>query len=74
VRKSAPLRRMRHHGRMDLNWWYLLAPILLYVVGVAITLLLLYGVIRVGVARGMRDHQLWMERYRPQTPPYTPLR
>jgi hypothetical protein len=31
-------------------------------------------VIRVGVARGMRDHQLWMERYRPQTPPYTPLR
>jgi hypothetical protein len=64
---------MRHDGRMDLTW-YVLAPILLYVVGVAITLLLLYGVIRVGVARGMRDHQLWMERYRPQTPPYTPLR
>lgn len=65
---------MRHHGRMDLTWWYLLLPILLYVVGVAIILLLLYGVIRVGVARGMRDHQLWMERYRPQTPPHTPLR
>lgn len=61
-------------GRMDLTWWYLLAPVLLYVVGVALTLLLLYGVIRVGVARGLRDHQLWMERNRPQSPPYTPLR
>jgi hypothetical protein len=59
---------------MDLTWWYLLAPILFYVVGVAIALLLLYAVIRVGVSRGMRDHQRWMERNRPQAPPYTPLR
>jgi uncharacterized membrane protein len=65
---------MRQHVDMDVTWWYLLAPILLYLVGIAITLLLLYGVIRVGVARGMRDHQLWMERNRPQAPPYTPLR
>lgn len=59
---------------MDSTLWFLLAPVALYVVGVAITLLLLYGVIRVGVARGMRDHQLWMERYRPQHPPITPHR
>ena len=61
-------------GRMDLTWWYLIAPVLLYVVGVALALLLLYSVIRVGVARGLRDHQLWMERNRPQSPHYTPLR
>ena len=51
-----------------------LLPIVIYIVGIAIMLLLLYGVIRVGVARGLRDHQLWMERMRPQTPaaPYDP--
>ena len=47
------------------NLTYLLIPILLYLVGVAISLLLLYGVIRVGVSRGMRDHYQWVERMRP---------
>jgi hypothetical protein len=28
-------------------------------------LLILYSVIRVAVARGLRDHQVWMEKYRP---------
>jgi uncharacterized membrane protein len=36
-------------------------PIVLGCVG----LLLLYGIVRVAVARGMRDHQLWMEKNRP---------
>lgn len=64
---------MRQHVDME-TWNLLFVPVVIYIVGVAIALLLLYGVIRVGVARGMRDHQLWMERYRPQAPPYTPLR
>ena len=50
------------------NWTFFLIPILMYLVGVAIVLLLLYGVIRVGVARGMRDHHQWLERNRPQGP------
>ena len=58
---------------MDIsNWTYLLIPILLYLVGAAITLLLLYGVIRVGVSRGMRDHQHWLDRMQPQRPQYDP--
>lgn len=62
---------MRHDVPMDFgNWSFFLIPILLWLVGVAIVLLLLYGVIRVGVARGLRDHQLWMERMRPQGPTY----
>ncbi|WP_403021006.1 hypothetical protein [Salinibacterium sp. GXW1014] len=36
-----------------------------WVVVPAMALLLLYGVIRVAVARGLRDHQLWMEKNRP---------
>jgi hypothetical protein len=28
-------------------------------------LVLLYLIIRAAVARGLRDHQLWMEKYRP---------
>lgn len=39
--------------------------IILSVVVPCIALLLLYGVIRVGVARGLRDHQQWMEKNRP---------
>ena len=54
------------------NLTYLLIPILLYLVGAAITLLLLYGVIRVGVSRGMRDHYQWVERTRPARPQYDP--
>ena len=54
------------------NLTYLLIPILLYVVGVAISLLLLYGVIRVGVSRGMRDHYQWVERTRPTRPAFDP--
>ena len=50
----------------------MLIPILLYLVGLAIALLLLYGVIRVGVSRGMRDHYQWVERTRPVRPEYDP--
>ncbi|MCW4386252.1 hypothetical protein OH146_10760 [Salinibacterium sp. SYSU T00001] len=39
--------------------------IVVWVVVPALTLLLLYGVIRIGVARALRDHQLWMEKNRP---------
>ena len=43
-----------------------LVPVLISILG----LLLLYCIIRVAVARGLRDHQLWMERNRPTiTPP-----
>jgi hypothetical protein len=59
---------------MDFTWWYLLAPILVYVVGVALALLLLYCVIRVAIARGLRDHQSRMERNRPQPPQFMPQR
>jgi hypothetical protein len=38
--------------------------IIFYVVFVAITLLLLYGVIRAGVAAGLRDHVKWLEKKR----------
>ncbi|AYF98652.1 hypothetical protein D7I47_10550 [Protaetiibacter intestinalis] len=62
-----------HDGRMDLSsWTWMLLPLLAYVIGIAIALLLLYAVIRVGVARGLRDHQLWMERNRPQGPNFDP--
>lgn len=43
-------------------WAYLpLLGILFYLILVALALLLLYGIIRVAVARGMRDHQQWLE-------------
>ena len=31
-----------------------------------VAMLLLYGIIRVAVARGLRDHQLWLEKHRPE--------
>ena len=40
------------------------ASVAYIVVGVAAALLLLYGVIRVAVARGMRDHHKWLEKNR----------
>ena len=52
----------------------ILVPALIAIV----SLLLLYGIVRVAVARGLRDHQLWMEKhrseyfdqhYQPITPP-----
>ncbi|WP_166865600.1 MULTISPECIES: hypothetical protein [unclassified Salinibacterium] len=44
-------------------WAYLpLLIILIYVTLAALALLLLYGIIRVAVARGMRDHQRWLEQ------------
>ena len=43
----------------------LLATSVAYVVvSVALALLLLYGVVRVAVARGMRDHHRWLEKNR----------
>jgi hypothetical protein len=50
---------------MDLfqSLWTL--SIIQWVVLPCLVLLLLYCVIRVAVARGLRDHQLWMEKNRP---------
>jgi len=39
--------------------------VLFWVVGLCVLLLLLYGVIRVAVARGLRDHYEWVEKNRP---------
>ena len=57
---------------MDIVTMTSLYALLFSVVGACLALLLLYGIIRVAVARGMRDHFLWLEKNRPagrQTPP-----
>ncbi|TFB58966.1 hypothetical protein [Cryobacterium sp. Sr3] len=57
---------------MDLVAMTSLYVLLFSVVGACLALLLLYGIIRVAVARGMRDHYLWLEKNRPagrQMPP-----
>ena len=56
------------------SWGWVWAPILIYVGGIAISLLLLYLVIRAAVTGALRDHQRWMDRTHPQPPTYTPLR
>jgi hypothetical protein len=38
--------------------------IIVLLVGIAATLLLTYGVIRAGVAAGLRDHVKWLEKKR----------
>jgi hypothetical protein len=38
--------------------------IIIWLVGVAIVLLVSYGVIRAGVAAGLRDHVKWLEKKR----------
>ncbi len=50
---------------MDLLATGALYSLLIPIIGACIALLLLYGVIRVAVARGLRDHYLWLERNRP---------
>jgi UPF0716 family protein affecting phage T7 exclusion len=50
---------------MDKVWLAAFFPLLLGIIGSCIGLLVLYGIIRVAVSRGLRDHQKWMERYRP---------
>ncbi|TFD86469.1 hypothetical protein E3T61_16305 [Cryobacterium lactosi] len=42
-----------------------LYALILWVIVPAVGLLLLYGVVRVAVSRGLRDHQKWMEKNRP---------
>lgn len=42
--------------------------IIVWVVLPCLALLLLYSLIRTAVARGLRDHQLWMEKNRPLVP------
>ena len=39
--------------------------LILWVVLPCVAVLLIYSVIRTGVAQGLRDHQLWMEKHRP---------
>ena len=63
VRQRAPVR----NSDMDYPSTLLslaAASVAYIVVGVAAALLLLYGVIRVAVARGMRDHHKWLEKNR----------
>ncbi|MDQ1543656.1 MAG: hypothetical protein QOK08_1294 [Actinomycetota bacterium] len=50
---------------MDLSHSVWTLSIIVWVVLPCLVLLLLYCVIRVAVARGLRDHQLWMEKNRP---------
>ena len=59
---------------MDIpTWYYVLLPILLTALGVIITLWILYYVIRTAISHGLRDHQRWLERDRPQHPSFTSL-
>jgi hypothetical protein len=39
--------------------------IIVWIVLPCLALLLLYLIIRTAIARGLRDHQLWMEKNRP---------
>lgn len=41
------------------------SAIIAYIVVPCLALLILYAIIRIAVARGLRDHQRWMEKYRP---------
>jgi hypothetical protein len=50
---------------MDLSQTLGTYVIILWVVLPCLALLLLYSVVRIAVARGLRDHQLWMEENRP---------
>jgi uncharacterized membrane protein len=43
--------------------------VFIWIITVIPILLLLYGVVRVAVSRGLRDHQKWMEKNRPVAPP-----
>lgn len=53
---------------MDLLATAGLYAVIFVVLGLCLLLLLLYGVIRVAVARGMRDHYEWVEKNRPNGP------
>ena len=52
---------------MDNVWLAVFYPLISWVVASCFALLALYGVVRVAVSRGLRDHQKWMERNRPST-------
>lgn len=43
-----------------------LTPVILALVSALVSLLLLYVVIRIAVAGGLRDHYKWVERQRPK--------
>jgi len=50
---------------MDLFTLTGIYAVLFWAVGLCVLLLLLYGVIGVAVARGVRDHYEWVEKNRP---------
>ncbi|MEX1079513.1 MAG: hypothetical protein WED09_10440 [Homoserinimonas sp.] len=45
----------------ELVWVAALYAVLLPLLGAIVGLLVLYGIIRVGVSRGLRDHYRWLE-------------
>lgn len=49
----------------DLVWTAALYAVLLPLLGAIVGFLILYGIIRVGVSRGLRDHHRWLELNRP---------
>jgi hypothetical protein len=50
---------------MDILQQYGSFAIISFVVLTALSIFVFYSIVRAGVARGVRDHQLWMERNRP---------
>jgi uncharacterized membrane protein len=52
----------------DLGSWFGLTTfgvVFAWIITVIPIMLLFYGVVRVAISRGLRDHQLWMEKHRP---------
>lgn len=47
----------------------ILTGLFAYAIGLAIGALILYFVIRAAVVSALYKHQLWLEQYRPATPP-----
>lgn len=48
--------------------WMPLLAIGVYLGIVVVAIYIAYRIIRLAVARGLRDHQLWMEKYRSGAP------
>lgn len=57
---------------MDLTDNYALSALLYvviaWIISGSVVLLLIYGVVRVAVSRGLRDHHKWMEKNRTEGP------
>lgn len=51
--------------------WMPILAIVVYLGIVIVGIYIAYRIIRLAVSRGMRDHQMWMEKYRPDAPPFS---